>query len=692
MKKIFNILITIFIATMSLMMVSSASEGSIVLNAPVTDDVAHTFKYPNLEIDNNVKPYSITLSIENGYFMTNDADLNSTVETYFNFMGGTNLSNAYIETLNITEKFKLITFNLLDTVDLTDSTTKENVIASIKDFVRNIIFYNNENKDAKFTLTFSEIELTLDSPDNLLEGINIVAFKDPEQPKEHYYARIDDDGILWSEAYKVASQLQFNGLQGYLVTITSEAEHNFIYQSLGSIRAWMGAASILNAEDITYNTNDIAWQPATNELAHSKSFGYSTQNDDNIKLYWRWAAGPEAGNKVFEEGAYTNFKAGEPNNYSTGEWCGEYGHDAGGVWNDYPDYASDIQGYYIEFGGFPDETMETEPVSLVSTFKWTDYDIRNIEQKIEEELEDSELKDAVPEEEIKKIIDDAIEETGLTETTYEIANKKINNNILTFDIEVTLGTSPNETKYTIPVEREIENDYETVKETIEEEFENKELYDDVTDEDLEEIVANILKETGKKDTTNTINNKEIKDNVISFDVEIIFNNSDGEIKYTIHIDKEVKEYTYKFLSGDNQELTINDISEYTFTIDGAYSLFESVKIGDLELIKDEDYIVTEGSTIITFTKNGIAKLNAILKGEYEILVSYSNKKTVTGKVVLNQTEPPEVDPPVEEPPTNDLPDNPQTIDNILTYLILLSVSILGLISGYIINKITKEFN
>lgn len=173
-------------------------------------------------------------------------------------------------------------------------------------------------------------------------------------------------------------------------------------------------------------------------------------------MYWRWVAGPEAGNKVFEDGAYTNFNDGEPNNYSTGEWCGEYGHGVGGVWNDYPDYASDIQGYYIEFSGFPDETMETEPVSLVSTFKWTDYDFRNIEQKIEDKLEDAEFNEHVTEEEIEEIIDEVITDAGIENTTYIIENKEINGNVLSFDIVVSIGEGQDMKTSTIHVDKEIE--------------------------------------------------------------------------------------------------------------------------------------------------------------------------------------------------------------------------------------------
>ena len=134
------------------------------------------------------------------------------------------------------------------------------------------------------------------------------------------------------------------------------------------------------------------------------------------------------------------------------------------------------------------------------------------------------------------------------------------------------------------------------------------------------------------------------------------------------------DYSYEFKKGNNQKLIINNINSYTFTIDGDYSLFENVKIGNLDLIKDEDYEVTEGSTVITFTDKGIAKLNNLSKGEYEILVKYTNSKEVKGKVILNS----EIE-------------NPKTGDNYTTYIITGILSLIGLIgiSFYTRKKLVK---
>lgn len=458
MKKSIFIIFILFLCFISFNICCYASGDSVILNDPVTDDVNHTFKYPNLEINDNVKPYSLTLSVENGYFRTNNESLNADVSTYFDFRGGTSISNAYVQNLLTTVDYKLITFNLKNTIDISDDDEREAVIKSIKNFLRDILFYNEENKDAKFTLIFSEAELKFsDSSNGINSDVDVIVFKDPEQKKEHYYVKILDDGIKWSDAYDIASKLKWNGLQGYLVTITSEAEHNFIYQSLDSIRGWMGAASIENSNSIIYNTSGISWDSASDKLLHSNGHGGTdSSNDKLIRKYWHWVAGPEAGKKVFVEGSYTNFNPGEPNNYSTGEWCGEYGHASGGKWNDYPNYASDIQGYYVEFGGFDDDEEIIESVSFNSEFKWKDYDFRNIEQKIETRIDDVEYNEKVTEEEIQEIIDAAIEESGIDDTTSRIINKKINGNILSFDIEVNIGKNDGKKTYIIHINKEID--------------------------------------------------------------------------------------------------------------------------------------------------------------------------------------------------------------------------------------------
>lgn len=123
----------------------------------------------------------------------------------------------------------------------------------------------------------------------------------------------------------------------------------------------------------------------------------------------------------------------------------------------------------------------------------------------------------------------------------------------------------------------------------------------------------------------------------------------------------IESYSYEVKIGQNQTLNINEIKNYSITVDGDYSLFESLTIGNTLLIKDEDYTITEGSTIITFTDNGLNKLKNMKTGNYQVLVKYTNSKQATTTVTL-------------------LESNPETGDNILSYIAIGIISLMALIT------------
>lgn len=148
----------------------------------------------------------------------------------------------------------------------------------------------------------------------------------------HFYRFVTASGISWTNARNAAAQLTYNGLQGYLATITSLAENQFVASRLAG-QGWMGAS------------------------------------DAAVEGVWKWETGPETGVQFWQGlstgsvtgGLYNNWASGEPNNAGDED----YAHFlTNGQWNDYPLQLSNISGYVVEFGGMP-----SEPCVILSSDK-----------------------------------------------------------------------------------------------------------------------------------------------------------------------------------------------------------------------------------------------------------------------------------------------------------------------------------
>ena len=147
----------------------------------------------------------------------------------------------------------------------------------------------------------------------------------------HFYRPISA-GATYTNARTLSSQQTFKGQQGYLVTITSASEDQFIFNNVPQANIWFAL---------------------TDEVAEGQ---------------WRIDAGPEAGTLIKTsngqtagniQGQYNNWAGGEPNNagnedYAVTKWGG------GSQWNDLPNNFSCA--YVIEFGTWtnPDDATFTE--------------------------------------------------------------------------------------------------------------------------------------------------------------------------------------------------------------------------------------------------------------------------------------------------------------------------------------------
>ena len=139
---------------------------------------------------------------------------------------------------------------------------------------------------------------------------------------------------IYTNLLSLAATQTFKGQTGYLVTITSQDEQNFVQANV----------------------------PGSNIL-----IALSDRNQEGV---WKWDAGPEAGTTIKTSnsggnvsGQYNNWCGGEPNNWGSGEDYTVTKWGGGNCWNDFGPPASSfpgsISGYVVEFGTWSDPANQT---------------------------------------------------------------------------------------------------------------------------------------------------------------------------------------------------------------------------------------------------------------------------------------------------------------------------------------------
>lgn len=154
----------------------------------------------------------------------------------------------------------------------------------------------------------------------------------------HYYEFVSSSGITWDQAKTDAESRTLYGLNGYLVTITSDSENTLITSMAGG-NGWIGAS------------------------------------DADSEGIWKWVTGPEAGTQFWTgdtnagtnstsnygssyNGQYSNWASSEPNNADSsrgGEDVAHFYYNGvnAGKWNDFAaTNNSAIAGYIVEYGGY----------------------------------------------------------------------------------------------------------------------------------------------------------------------------------------------------------------------------------------------------------------------------------------------------------------------------------------------------
>lgn len=336
---------------------ATAAEDKIELGDETwsADGQAYTFSDVTVSFKSDQKIFCI--SVDNGgYFkLPKKIDLGN-MSSSSDRMNGLTKSGEYKSSLSGDEELSSMT---VIGSDITDE--------QIKNFLTQVVFYTGTT-DQTVKQTISVVANSCSLPDGNSTAMAI-------DGKLHFYKYVEfpsgDNTSTWATAYKEAKKSVFEGLKGYLATITSENEEKYLYSSLGcDLQAWIGGARTLLPRDgydgFVLDSNEI-----TDEALKPL--------DDSNKIVrkWSWLCGPEAGTTFYEtgesgnvyggsvcDGQYADWNKNEPNNsYSGGgtsayyqEYALEYGFEKAN-WNDYhPNNVSrsmwGIKGYIVEYSPY----------------------------------------------------------------------------------------------------------------------------------------------------------------------------------------------------------------------------------------------------------------------------------------------------------------------------------------------------
>lgn len=232
-------------------------------------------------------------------------------------------------------------------------------------------FAMESNNGAATIQTFLEgLRFTIKNSVNTSGNIKVILHEKvytswiDENGTTHYYVFMQEKsapGKNWFEAYNGAKELRYKGLTGYLATITSEEEHDFIFDNIAKEAGLLGGTRGVLKNGNKINDESVVPQAQSD---------YDTEQDE-----WYWASGPEAGESFYVGktttgytpiNVYNKFATGEPNNGGGGpsEYILQFAFHDSKEWNDLPGnvtYSADAnQGYYVEFSEYGGQTEGDE--------------------------------------------------------------------------------------------------------------------------------------------------------------------------------------------------------------------------------------------------------------------------------------------------------------------------------------------
>ncbi|HBF3877526.1 TPA: DUF5011 domain-containing protein [Clostridioides difficile] len=399
----------------------------------------------------------------------------------------------------------------------------------------------------------------------------------------NYYQFVAAKRISWENAKLEAENMEYRGLKGHLVTITSKDELD-IFNSLTTKTVWLGGT------------------------------------DEEKEGNWKWITG-----EPFE---YTNWCPGEPNNFDVG---GENYlvsiKNSNGLWNDTTNSPSptwtDIEGFVVEYENKKDENTSgiykyEDSVKIDNMFAKQDI-VLSVTNDNEVNLSWNEIQDAKYYNVIKTEI-----EKG-TQTVKKVLKNELK------DIDSKDVTAP-EMEFSLKLSKEMTAELEFNTEDIGTEYEYKvESYDNDNYQTAYSNTAKVNRKSGFKGYSYIID--ENPNTELNKDV----NNKDGKFKF-----EHVTDNTYLHICAIDNEGNATE-TKHIRLADDSYNNKPRIKVPAINQVISigDNFDVLKGITAYDFEDGDLTdkisvegEVNSNIKGVYELKYTVLDSKGLKAETIV----------------------------------------------------------
>jgi uncharacterized repeat protein (TIGR02543 family) len=305
--------------------VTNVNEAPVITSTAITSNTINTL-YSYTPTATDPEDDNITWSVGTG----------TTLPTWLSFDNGVKVNPNFTitNTYNITNYLVDISENYTTGDVLTfDSSKLPSGVTGSFDATKGLLKFTGSATPASWQELLRTVKMTFSNTSTLARKVSFTEGSNVGLKINgvmHYY-EVVNESKSWTSAKSAAEAKTFNGLKGYLVTITSQVENDFIVQKVNS-NSWIGAS------------------------------------DAQTEREWKWVTGPESGTYFFNQisqgggnainGLYSNWSSGEPNQYLGANE--DYGHiyASNKKWNDFPEYYA--ISYIVEYGGMGNDASTSD--------------------------------------------------------------------------------------------------------------------------------------------------------------------------------------------------------------------------------------------------------------------------------------------------------------------------------------------